>query len=126
MLYLDCITVVFATDTSKGYLCDVHLRIGNKLIDGPWIFLLHTAAHGQVGDGISYDTQAFANAWKQVYSTPRYVLLVPKGGRYLVNATRFKGSCADKLIIQVICNTLFLMSSVFNVVKQCEAEEMVF
>lgn len=67
---------------------------GNKV-------LVNVDGFGALGDGISDDTQAFINAWKQVCSTPRSVLLVPKGGRYLVNATRFKGPCADKLIIQI-------------------------
>lgn len=45
--------------------------------------------------------QAFVNAWKQACTTPKSVFLVPIGRRYLVNATRFKGPCADKLIVQI-------------------------
>lgn len=48
-----------------------------------------------------YQFQAFVNAWKQACSTPKSVLLVPEKRRYLVNATRFRGPCADKLVIQV-------------------------
>ncbi|KAI3464320.1 hypothetical protein Pfo_020983 [Paulownia fortunei] len=58
-------------------------------------------AFGPVGDGVSDDTQAFVDAWKQACSTPNSVFLVPEGRRYLVNATRFRGPCADKLIIQI-------------------------
>lgn len=46
-------------------------------------------------------SQAFVDAWKQACSTPKAVLLVPEGRRYLVNATRFRGPCADKIVIQV-------------------------
>ncbi|KAI3460696.1 hypothetical protein Pfo_017359 [Paulownia fortunei] len=63
--------------------------------------LVNVDGFGAVGDGVSDDTQAFVNAWKQACSTPRSVLLVPEGRRYLVNATRFKGPCADKLVIQI-------------------------
>lgn len=47
------------------------------------------------------DQQAFTKAWDVACSTPKSVFLVPEGRRYLVNATRFKGPCADTLIIQV-------------------------
>ncbi|KAL2467589.1 Pectin lyase-like superfamily protein [Forsythia ovata] len=67
---------------------------GNKV-------LVNVDAFGAVGNGISDDTQAFVDAWKQACSTPKSVFLVPEGRSYLVNATRFKGPCADKLIIQI-------------------------
>ncbi|KAG8389652.1 hypothetical protein BUALT_Bualt01G0001200 [Buddleja alternifolia] len=60
--------------------------------------LVNVDGLGAVGDGVTDDTQAFVNAWKQACSTPKSVLLIPQGRRYLVNATRFKGPCADKLI----------------------------
>ncbi|PSS13594.1 Polygalacturonaseprecursor [Actinidia chinensis var. chinensis] len=63
--------------------------------------LVNVDGFGAVGDGVSDDTQAFVNAWKQACSTPKSVFLVPKRRRYLVNATRFKGPCADNLIIQI-------------------------
>ncbi|KAK6115504.1 hypothetical protein DH2020_007773 [Rehmannia glutinosa] len=63
--------------------------------------LVNVDGFGAVGDGVSDDSQAFVNAWKQACSTPKSVLLVPEGRRYLVNATRFKGPCADKLVIQI-------------------------
>ncbi|KAL9173491.1 hypothetical protein ABFS82_03G118300 [Erythranthe guttata] len=56
---------------------------------------------GAVGDGVSDDTQAFVNAWKQVCTSKNSVFLVPEGRVYLVNATRFKGPCAEKLVIQI-------------------------
>ncbi|GAV61016.1 Glyco_hydro_28 domain-containing protein, partial [Cephalotus follicularis] len=56
---------------------------------------------GAVGDGVSDDTQAFVKAWNISCSTPKSVFLVPPGRRYLVNATRFKGPCADNLVIQI-------------------------
>ncbi|CAI9764102.1 unnamed protein product [Fraxinus pennsylvanica] len=63
--------------------------------------LVNVDAFGAVGDGTSDDTQAFVNAWKQACSTPKSVFLVPEGRRYLVNASRFRGPCADKLVIQI-------------------------
>lgn len=45
--------------------------------------------------------QAFEDAWKKACSKRGSIFLVPKGKRYLVNATRFKGPCAGNLIIQV-------------------------
>ncbi|KAK6115499.1 hypothetical protein DH2020_007768 [Rehmannia glutinosa] len=63
--------------------------------------LVNVDGFGAVGDGVSDDSQAFVNAWKQACSTPKSVLLVPEGRRYLVNATRFKGPCADKFVIQI-------------------------
>ncbi|XP_057496435.1 probable polygalacturonase At1g80170 isoform X1 [Actinidia eriantha] len=67
---------------------------GNKV-------LVNVDGFGAAGDGVSDDTQAFVDAWKQACSTPKSVFLVPIGRRYLLNATRFKGPCADKLIIQI-------------------------
>ncbi|KAK2977498.1 hypothetical protein RJ640_016126 [Escallonia rubra] len=63
--------------------------------------LVNVDGFGAVGDGISDDTQAFVNAWKQACNTTKSVFLVPLGRRYLVNATRFRGPCADKLLIQI-------------------------
>ncbi|KAL0282840.1 UNVERIFIED_CONTAM: putative polygalacturonase [Sesamum angustifolium] len=50
---------------------------------------------------VEEEKKAFVDAWKQACSMPKSVLLVPQGRRYLVNATRFKGPCADKLVIQI-------------------------
>ncbi|KAJ6293455.1 hypothetical protein OIU78_025435 [Salix suchowensis] len=63
--------------------------------------LVNVDSFGAVGDGISDDTQAFVKAWGTACAVPKSVFLVPSGGRYLVNATRFKGPCADNLIIQI-------------------------
>ncbi|KAJ6332552.1 hypothetical protein OIU77_008591 [Salix suchowensis] len=63
--------------------------------------LVNVDSFGAVGDGISDDTQAFVKAWGTACAVPKTVFLVPSGGRYLVNATRFKGPCADNLIIQI-------------------------
>ncbi|KAJ6724114.1 hypothetical protein OIU85_022079 [Salix viminalis] len=63
--------------------------------------LVNVDSFGAVGDGISDDTQAFVKAWATACAVPKSVFLVPSGGRYLVNATRFKGPCADNLIIQI-------------------------
>lgn len=46
--------------------------------------------------------QAFVKAWQMACATPKSVLLVPPGRRYLVNATKFKGPCEDRLVIQVM------------------------
>ncbi|KAH7570302.1 hypothetical protein JRO89_XS05G0083300 [Xanthoceras sorbifolium] len=62
--------------------------------------LVNVDSFGAVGDGVSDDTQAFVNAWSTACSTAKSVFLVPPGRRYLVNATRFNGPCADKLVIQ--------------------------
>ncbi|XP_068636744.1 probable polygalacturonase At1g80170 [Aristolochia californica] len=56
---------------------------------------------GAVGDGVADDTRAFVNAWAEACSTAKSVLLVPEGREYVVNATRFKGPCAERLIIQI-------------------------
>ncbi|KAK7386871.1 hypothetical protein VNO78_27215 [Psophocarpus tetragonolobus] len=63
--------------------------------------LVNIDSFGAAGDGESDDTEALQKAWGVACSTPKSVLLVPQGRRYLVNATRFKGPCADKLIIQI-------------------------
>ncbi|KAL9382926.1 hypothetical protein Peur_023249 [Populus x canadensis] len=63
--------------------------------------LVNVDSFGAVGDGISDDTQAFVKAWGTACAIPKSVFLVPSGRRYLVNATRFKGPCEDKLIIQI-------------------------
>ncbi|KAK9063453.1 hypothetical protein SSX86_017323 [Deinandra increscens subsp. villosa] len=63
--------------------------------------LVNVDSFGAVGDGVSDDTKAFVNAWNQACSTAKTVLLVPPGRTYLVNATRFKGPCSGKLIIQI-------------------------
>ncbi|KAK1438205.1 hypothetical protein QVD17_04011 [Tagetes erecta] len=63
--------------------------------------LVNVDGFGAVGDGVSDDTKAFANAWKQACSTKAAVLLVPPDRTYLVNATRFRGPCAEDLIVQI-------------------------
>ncbi|XP_012085412.1 probable polygalacturonase At1g80170 isoform X1 [Jatropha curcas] len=63
--------------------------------------LVNVDSFGAVGDGVSDDTKAFVEAWKTACSTTKSVFLVPPGRRYLVNATRFSGPCADRLVIQI-------------------------
>ncbi|KAI4302107.1 hypothetical protein MLD38_037893 [Melastoma candidum] len=63
--------------------------------------LVNVDSFGAAGDGITDDTQAFVKAWNTACSMAKSVFLVPLGRRYLVNATRFKGPCAEKLIIQM-------------------------
>ncbi|KAM7269438.1 hypothetical protein ACFE04_024935 [Oxalis oulophora] len=63
--------------------------------------LVNVDSFGAVGNGTSDDTQAFVKAWNIACSTPNSVFLVPPGRIYLVNATRFKGPCADKLIVEI-------------------------
>ncbi|XP_021742796.1 probable polygalacturonase At1g80170 isoform X2 [Chenopodium quinoa] len=63
--------------------------------------LVNVDSFGANGDGNSDDTQAFVSAWKQACSSQKAVLLVPEGRRYLVNATKFEGPCAGRLVIQV-------------------------
>ncbi|CAL1383402.1 unnamed protein product [Linum trigynum] len=63
--------------------------------------LVNVDSFGAVGDGVSDDTKAFVNAWSTVCNTTKAVFLVPPGRQYKVNATKFKGPCVDKLIIQI-------------------------
>ncbi|KAI5581052.1 hypothetical protein BDE02_08G195200 [Populus trichocarpa] len=63
--------------------------------------LVNVDSFGAIGDGVSDDTQAFEKAWNTACTTPKSVFLVPPGRHYMVNATRFKGPCADRLVIQI-------------------------
>uniref|UniRef100_A0A2C9UPG6 endo-polygalacturonase n=2 Tax=Manihot esculenta TaxID=3983 RepID=A0A2C9UPG6_MANES len=63
--------------------------------------LVNVDSFGAVGDGVSDDTQAFVKAWETACGTPKSVFFVPPGHRYLVNATKFKGPCENKLVIQI-------------------------
>ncbi|KAK8512857.1 hypothetical protein V6N12_030269 [Hibiscus sabdariffa] len=63
--------------------------------------LVNVDSFDAAGDGVSDDTEAFRKAWDTACSTKESVLLVPPGRRYLVNATKFKGPCADKLVVQI-------------------------
>ncbi|KAM1722783.1 hypothetical protein ACFX11_021448 [Malus domestica] len=63
--------------------------------------LVNVDSFGAAGDGVSDDTQAFQKAWGIACNTTKAVFLVPQGRRYLVNATKFQGPCADNLIIQI-------------------------
>lgn len=63
--------------------------------------LVNVDSFGAAGDGTSDDTQAFINAWNQACSTPKAVFLVPKERSYLVNATKFRGPCANRLTVQI-------------------------
>ncbi|XP_058193135.1 probable polygalacturonase At1g80170 isoform X3 [Rhododendron vialii] len=63
--------------------------------------LVNVDGFGAVGDGVSDDTQAFGKAWKLACNTSNSVFLVPKGRRYLVNATRFRGPCSNNFIVQI-------------------------
>ncbi|XP_030480822.1 probable polygalacturonase At1g80170 [Cannabis sativa] len=63
--------------------------------------LVNVDSFGAVGDGVADDTQAFQKAWDTACSTSSAVLLVPQDRRYLVNATKFQGPCAEKLVIQI-------------------------
>ncbi|PPS15955.1 hypothetical protein GOBAR_AA04632 [Gossypium barbadense] len=79
-----------------------------ELFEGPsWIserggkVLVNVDSFGAVGDGVSDDTEAFRKAWNTSCSTSKSVLLVPPGRRYLVNATRFKGPCEERLVVQI-------------------------
>ncbi|KAJ6301333.1 hypothetical protein OIU77_015607 [Salix suchowensis] len=63
--------------------------------------LVNVDSFGAVGNGISDDTQAFVKAWDTACATPEAVFLVPSDRHYLVNATRFKGPCEDRLVIQI-------------------------
>ncbi|KAM7251292.1 hypothetical protein ACFE04_023175 [Oxalis oulophora] len=63
--------------------------------------MVNVDSFGADGNGNSDDTEAFVKAWSTACSTPNSAFLVPTGRTYLVNATRFTGPCADKLIIQI-------------------------
>ncbi|KAJ0824925.1 putative endo-polygalacturonase [Helianthus annuus] len=68
--------------------------------------LVNVDSFGAVGDGVSDDTKAFANAWKQACSTAAAVLLVPPDRTYKVNATRFRGPCNEDLLVQIDGNII--------------------
>ncbi|WOG88762.1 hypothetical protein DCAR_0207997 [Daucus carota subsp. sativus] len=100
----------FSDNTVHEYLDNLDIEEGEdvELFELPsWTsergskILVNVDGLGAVGDGISDDTQAFVEAWKQACSTPKSVLLVPRGRRYLVNATKFRGPCVDRLVVQV-------------------------
>ncbi|KAK8484061.1 hypothetical protein V6N13_017483 [Hibiscus sabdariffa] len=81
---------------------------GAELFEDPfWIserggkVLVNVDSFGAVGDGVSDDTEAFRKAWNTSCSTPKSVFLIPPGRRYLVNATKFQGPCADRLVVQI-------------------------
>ncbi|XP_047311597.1 probable polygalacturonase At1g80170 [Impatiens glandulifera] len=63
--------------------------------------LVNVDSFGAVGDGVSDDTRAFISAWNLSCSTPRSVFMVPAERKYLVNATRFRGPCAKRFIVQI-------------------------
>ncbi|XP_074309878.1 putative polygalacturonase At1g80170 isoform X2 [Silene latifolia] len=71
-----------------------HSKQGGKV-------LVNVDSFGAVGDGIADDSQAFTAAWSQACSAPKSVFLVPKGRTYLVNATKFRGPCSERLIVQI-------------------------
>ncbi|KAG0452257.1 hypothetical protein HPP92_026036 [Vanilla planifolia] len=79
--------------------CDVELAVWRS--NGAGRIPVNVESFGAVGDGIADDTQAFVSAWKKACSLNDAVFLVPEQRRYKVNATRFKGPCQDKLIIQL-------------------------
>ncbi|KAJ3683155.1 hypothetical protein LUZ60_013382 [Juncus effusus] len=56
---------------------------------------------GAIGDGVADDTQAFLDAWQQACSMDNAVFLVPEHRRYKINATKFKGPCQAKLIVEI-------------------------
>ncbi|ONK66223.1 uncharacterized protein A4U43_C06F5500 [Asparagus officinalis] len=62
---------------------------------------VNVEAFGAVGDGVTDDTQAFRDAWDKACSLNNAVFLVPEHRRYKVNATRFRGPCGDRLLVQV-------------------------
>lgn len=50
---------------------------------------------------IFFFLQAFRQAWDKACSLKNAVFLVPEQRRYRVNATKFKGPCESRLIVQV-------------------------
>ncbi|KAE8730220.1 hypothetical protein F3Y22_tig00003041pilonHSYRG01153 [Hibiscus syriacus] len=85
-----------------------NFNILEELVEDPfWIserggkVLVNVDSFGAVGDGVSDDTEAFKKAWNTSCSTPKSAFLVPPGRRYIVNATKFQGPCADRLVVQI-------------------------
>ncbi|CAN6446264.1 unnamed protein product [Victoria cruziana] len=68
---------------------------------GVGVTVVNVDSLGAMGDAIADDTEAFANAWKVACNVSNAVLLVPEGRRYLVKPLRFKGPCADNLLVQI-------------------------
>ncbi|EPS62761.1 hypothetical protein M569_12028, partial [Genlisea aurea] len=57
---------------------------------------------GAIGDGISDDTQAFSNAWKQACSSSQDVVLeVPNGRTYLLKPVTFAGPCNSRVTVEI-------------------------
>eukprot|EP01018_Ginkgo_biloba_P018146 Gb_12018 [translate_table: standard] len=56
---------------------------------------------GAIGDGLTDDTQAFENAWKEACFSAPSVFLVPEGKQYLVEPINFSGPCQSPLTVQV-------------------------
>ncbi|KAL1533910.1 putative polygalacturonaseisoform X2 [Salvia divinorum] len=81
---------------------DEFLNLSNWESGGRKKDVSNVDAFGAVGDGVSDDTKAFVGAWEKACSKRgNSIFLVPKGKRYLVSATKFKGPCAGKLVIQI-------------------------
>ncbi|CAH1414966.1 unnamed protein product [Lactuca virosa] len=107
-LHLKCWTCESNFSDSLDMLEDKSLKIEDDSDLPSWSgdergvrVLVNVDSFGAVGDGVSDDTKAFGDAWKEACSTATAVLLVPPDRTYLVNATRFKGPCAENLIIQI-------------------------
>eukprot|EP01018_Ginkgo_biloba_P016347 Gb_05788 [translate_table: standard] len=56
---------------------------------------------GAIGDGLTDDTQAFENAWKEACFSAPSVFLVPEGKQYLVEPINFSGPCPSPITVQV-------------------------
>lgn len=99
-----------ACPTSSGYgLCNV---VDNCRRDYPQCgvdcgrgWSLYNAVsvewYGAIGDGLTDDTQAFADAWKEACALDFAVFLIPEGRTYLVSPLDFKGPCGSSLIVEL-------------------------
>lgn len=78
---------------------------------------------------IRFYFQAFVDAWKKACSKQGSVFLVPERQRYLVNATKFEGPCAGKLVIQVkysiLCRYVSKIILYINETKNCDSITMI-
>ncbi|MCO5549993.1 hypothetical protein L7F22_003470 [Adiantum nelumboides] len=85
-------------------LCSVVDRHNNPCNDsGGWSSynVVNVDWYGAIGDGLTDDTQAFADAWSDACGLDSAVFLVPEGGTYLVGPLVFKGPCASGLVVEI-------------------------
>ncbi|KAH7436599.1 hypothetical protein KP509_05G027300 [Ceratopteris richardii] len=70
--------------------------------------------YGAMGDGVTDDTQAFADAWNDACNSDSAVFLIPESGIYRVGPLVFKGPCAGGGLTIEIAGTLIAPSEPYK------------